>query len=402
MKAKIGIVTALFALGAVPASAMQQPSQQPASVGRTRITEANEAEILRAVNELRSREARILRELSRTSLTDSVSRRALEQQLAIVSREAFTMMSVIEGRCLEQRSVAPNGYLGVTITTEVEVVDRVARVQRSVVTSVEPGSPAEVAGVRADDRLVSIAGRDARTGFPELADVLQPGRRVAVVVERDDAPREFTVTVAPRPQRMSPACPEFERAMQPLRMGSVARVWVRDTADAEGNRVVTVMPMPSMAPTPPTPPTPRARPYATMPPTPTTAPTPPTPPTPPASGAPMVFMYGVTNGATSEIAYFNGAQFRTLDDDWRGVLGIRSGTDGVLVNEVAAGSAAAISGLKAGDVVLTVDGTAATSPIVVARLLSLSDAPQVSMRVMRSRETRTVTFRRTATPLPRQ
>lgn len=400
MKARFGFVVAALALSATPAQAWQQTTAPTAqTVVRTRTTQANEDEILRVVNELRAREARILRELSRTSLTDTVARRSLESQLATVSREAFTVMSVIEGRCMEQRSVAPNGYLGVTITTEVEVVDREVRAQRSVVTSVEPGSPAEAAGIRADDWLVSVAGRDARTGFPELSDVLIPGRRVSVAVVREGAPREFTLTVAPRPQRMIAACPEFERAMQPLRMGSVARVWVRDTSDAQGNRVVTVMPMPGV---PPAPPTPRIGRTAPTPPAPGVSPTPPAPPTPPASGAPMVFMYGVTNGATSEIAYFNGAQFRTLDNDWRGVLGIRNGTDGVLVNEVAAGSAAAISGLKAGDVVLSVDGTTATSPIVVARLLSLSDAPQVSMRVLRARETRTVTFRRTATPLPRQ
>jgi hypothetical protein len=87
------------------------------------VTEANEAEIMRAVNELRARESRILRELSRTSLTDTLTRRNLEAQLATVSREAFTVMSVIEERCLEQRSLAPNGYLGVTITTEVQVVE---------------------------------------------------------------------------------------------------------------------------------------------------------------------------------------------------------------------------------------------------------------------------------------
>ena len=115
----------------------------------------------------------------------------------------------------------------------------------------------------------------------------------------------------------------------------------------------------------------------------------------------MVFLYGVTNGATSEISYFNGAQFRSLDEDWRSVLGVRAGTDGVLVNEVAAGSAAAAAGLKSGDVVLSVNGTAATSPLVVARLLSLSDANSSTLRVWRARDTRTVTMRRHAEVTPR-
>lgn len=400
MKRKISLVVLLAVTTAMPSAALQQAPESPAL--RTRSIQFNADEIIRLVNELRSRESRLLRELAATSPEDHVTRRGLEQQLARVSREAFSVMSVIESRCRERRTVASNGYLGLNITSEVELRDRgVTVVERTVITSVEPGSPAEAAGIRADDQLVSIGGRDARTVVPHLADLLEPGRRLPVVVEREGKGLEFTLTVAPRPQRMNIACPEFERAMQPLRMGSVARVWVRDSADENGNRVVTMLPAPSVrgtSPMPGTPPTPRAPRAATLQ---GTVPTPPTAATPPAAVAPIVFLYGVTNGATSEISYFNGAQFRTLDEDWRGVLGVRAGTDGVLVNEVAVGSAAAAAGLKAGDVVLSVDGTAATSPLVAARLLSLTDADHSVLRVWRARETRTVNIRRNAERVPR-
>jgi S1-C subfamily serine protease len=388
MKRNLGLIALLTVSTAAPLAAMQQTPAT--STVRTQATQFNEDEIIRLVNELRAREARLLRELTSAALDDIVTRRSLEQQLARVSREAFSVMSVIESRCLEQQAAASNGYLGVTITSEVEVRDRNASVvERTVVTSVEPGSPAEVSGILAGDRLISVGGRDAHTVVPRLADLLEPGRRLAVVVERGGKPVAFVVTVAPRPQRMRTACPEFERAMQPLRMGSVARVWVRDSADESGNRVVTMLPTPSARGSQPMPSTPPAPPV-------------PVAPTPPAASAPMVFLYGVTNGATSEISYFNGAQFRTLDDDWRSVLGVRSGTDGVLVNEVAVGSAAAAAGLKSGDVVLSVDGTAATSPLVVARLLALNDADQSTLRVWRARDTRTVTLRRNAERLPRR
>lgn len=364
---------------AMPLAAMQQVSGSGAA--RTRATEFNEDEMIRLVNELRSREARLLRELAATSPDDVVALRNLEQQLMRVSREAFSVMSVIESRCLEQQTANGGGYLGLTVTTEVEVRSGDVAVERSVISSVEPGSPAEAAGIRADDRLLSVGGRDARSTVPRLADLLEPGRRLPVIVERDGRQQEFTVTVAPRPQRMRTACPQFERAMQPLRMGGVARVWLRDSVGADGNRVVTVLP------------TPRATTVRGT----ATAPTASAP-----SAAPMVFLYGVPNAATSEIAYFNGAQFRALDDDWRSVLGVRRGTDGVLVNEVAAGSAAAEAGLKAGDVILSVDGTTATSPLVVARLLGLSDTDASSLRVWRARETRTVTIRRVRPSSPRQ
>jgi predicted metalloprotease with PDZ domain len=344
--------------------------------------------MVRLVNELRAREARLLRELNATPETELGSRRLIEQQLARTAREAFAVMSVIESRCLEQRVNAPRGHLGVTIDNEVEVRD--GRIVGSVakVASVEPGSPASSAGLQSGDRLLSIAGRDFNAGLPRLGDVLEPGRRVIVRIQRDGQMREVPVVVGAGTPRMDPACPEYERLMQPLRMGGVARVWVRDTSDGEGRRVVTMLQSPRtpVPATPPTPPTPGVA---------AVAPVPPTPPTPPTPG---VYVFGITRGATSEFAYYNGAQFRQLDDDWRNVLGIRSGTDGVLVNEVAPGSAAAASGLRGGVVFVSVDGTAATSPLVVVRLLSLEDRDENRLRVIRARDTRTVVLKRNASP----
>ncbi len=410
MRTQLGLTMLLVVATASPLAAAQQTTTTTTTVTspmRTRATQSNEEEMIRLVNELRSREARLLRELAATPFEDIATRRSIEQQLARVSREAFSVMSVIESRCLEQQATNSSGYLGLNITSELEVRGQNVTLERSMITSVEPGSPAEAAGLRAEDRLVSVGGRDARTSLPRLADLLEPGRRVSVVVEREGKEREFAVTVAQRPQQLRTACPQFERAMQPLRMGSVARVWVRDSADESGQRVVSMLPMPAMAPMPPTPPAastppaPRATTVRGISPTPPAPATAPTPPAPPSVSAPMVFFYGNTNSPTSEIAYFNGAQFRALDADWRNVLGVRAGTEGVLVNEVAAGSAAAAAGLKAGDVVLSVDGTAATSPLVVARLLSLADDNSTTLRVWRARDTRTVTFRRATATTPR-
>jgi S1-C subfamily serine protease len=378
------------------------------------LTTGNEAEVLRVVNELRERESRILRELQSTPLVRTDARRELEESLARVSREAFTVMSVIESRCLEERATTPNGYLGVNLTTEIEVRDRIAAVQRSVITSVEPGSPAQRAGLVSGDRLLSIGGRDARERLPELAGLLEPGRRIAVRVERDGMVREIPVVVAPRPQRFDQGCPQFERAIQPLRMGGMARVWVQDSADGRGNRVMYLMEPAAMPPvvaargTPSTP-TPHATPA--IPATPATAarPTAPsarTPAAPPAPApaspaAPSVFVFGSSSGGGSQVAYFAGAQFRELDDDWREVLGLKSGTQGVLVNEVARGSAAAQSGLKVGDVITRVGGTVATSPFVVSRLLGLNEDQRATLQILRKRQPERVTLQWDS-PMPRR
>src|SRR5690606_26465707 len=152
------------------------------------------------------------------------------------------VMSVIESRCLEQRVNPPRGHLGVTIDNDGLVRD--GRLERNVasIASVEPGSPAATAGLQAGDRLISIAGRDFANGLPRLGDVLEPGRRVIVRIQRDGLERDVPVIVGQGTPRMDPACPEYERLMQPLRMGGVARVWVRDTAGSDGTRYVTVMP----------------------------------------------------------------------------------------------------------------------------------------------------------------
>ncbi|WKW13422.1 PDZ domain-containing protein [Pseudogemmatithrix spongiicola] len=388
--------TAVLALVATPAFAQQTSvSATSPAMARTRAADANAEEMLRLVNELRAREARLLRELAATPESEAGTRRNIEQQLARTAREAFAVMSVIESRCLEQRIAPPRGHLGVTIDNDLDMRD--GRVARSVanIASVEPGSPAATAGLQAGDRLISIAGRDFSNGMPRLGDLLEPGRRIVVRIQRDGLEREVPVVVGQGTPRMDPACPEYERVMQPLRMGTIARVWVRDTSDGQGNRVVTVLPTPRTAlvrsPNPPPPP-----PAAPNAPTATAAPTPPVPPAAPAT--PGVYVFGYTRGATSEFAYYNGAQLRQLDDDWRNVLGLRSGTEGVLVNEVAPGSAAAAAGLKSGDVILSVDGNTATSPLVVVRMLSLDDRDETRLRVIRARDTRTVVFKRGDAP----
>ncbi len=345
------------------------------------LTAANESEVLRVVNELRSREAGLLRALHAIPEGNLAERRALQEDLATLSREAFTVMSVIESRCVESRTSAPAGYLGLTITTDVVVRDRNVNVQKSVVSSVEPGSPAERAGLATGDLLLSVAGLDAMERLPELGGMLEPGRKIEVVVDRHGRPLTVDVTVAPRPQRFDRGCPQFERAIQPLRMGGVARVWVQDSTDGSGNRVMYIV----SAPMPPQPPTPAVSGTSPVPPVPGVAPRPPTPP--------AVVSFGTTMGGSSTVGYFAGAQFRALDDDWRAVLGLQPGTTGVLVNEVAPGSAAAQSGLRVGDVVTQIDGAAASSPYVVVRLLGINEQTQASLRVVRARDSRVVVLR---------
>ena len=154
--------------------------------------------------------------------------------------------------------------MGVHISSEVKVDSTGNVTSRSVITSVEPGSPAQAAGLQSGDQLRSIAGLVMREPWPDLSDVMQPGRRIVVRVERAGVERDLNVTVAPRPQRWDPGCPKFERAIQPLRMGGVARVWVRDSAGETGERVLWVA-TPETPPAPSTPSAPAAVPLRSRP-----------------------------------------------------------------------------------------------------------------------------------------
>lgn len=386
---------ALFLLmaAALPLAAQQtQVSGTAPAQARSRAASANAQEMLSLVNELRAREARLLRELAATPENEIGTRRSIEQQLARTAREAFAVMSVIEARCLEQRVNPPRGHLGVAIDISTEVNNGEVVRSQTTVASVEPGSPAATAGILAGDELISIGGRNAATAIPRLGEILEPGRRIVLRVKRDGSERDIPVTVGDGTPRMDPACPEYERVVAPLRMGVAARVWVMDSVDGRGQRVVTLRrALPSPPPVPGQPSTVAPAPAGAV-----TATTPPPPPVPPST--PGVYVFGVTRGATGEFAYFNGAQLRQLDDDWRNVLGIRSGTEGVLVNEVAPGSAAAAAGLRSGDVIIAVDDTPAPSPLLVVRMLSLEDRTENRLRVIRARETRTVVMKRNPAP----
>jgi serine protease Do len=68
-----------------------------------------------------------------------------------------------------------------------------------------------------------------------------------------------------------------------------------------------------------------------------------------------------------------------------------SDRDGVLVTTVTDGSAAAKAGLKAGDVILALDGEDVGSPGDVARRVAAAEPGPVAVRILRDRKERTVT-----------
>jgi len=100
------------------------------------------------------------------------------------------------------------GYMGVSLQfTESIRKDGVAA-QEGVgvfLSEVMPGGPAELAGLRADDRLVAIDGREIETLDEIMRAMMQTekGDRVSVTVQRDDRERTFDVVLGELPKRQA-------------------------------------------------------------------------------------------------------------------------------------------------------------------------------------------------------
>ncbi len=96
------------------------------------------------------------------------------------------------------------GYLGVTssavnVSSVINGEVRVGYCDYPVVESVEPGSPAEKAGLLAGDTLLAYNGRDLRESDVNFSQLLVPGQAVRVQYRRAGRVREIPMTVAQRP-----------------------------------------------------------------------------------------------------------------------------------------------------------------------------------------------------------
>lgn len=321
----------------------------------TMIRTSNPEDLLRLVQDLGAREERLLRELKATPTSDVARHDRIYGELSDVARERFAVLSAVEMRCEAESGPRPTGYLGLNLNTERDPVDGSPAL--TVVASVDPGSPAQRAGVLAGDTLLSLGGRDMRRRLPD-AGLLEPGNRVSVRVARGGGVRDIMVTAAPRPQGIGRSCGEFERVLRPLRVAAPGRYILRDDQRAPQRREVGGgQPVPSAQP----------------------------------EGI-RLFVFEAEHMA-SVAPFFAGAQFRALNDQWRANLRLKADQQGVLVNSVAAGSPMAHSGLREGDVVTALDDTPTAAPMSLVNLLTVNEKPEASLKVLRAGERKTLVLR---------
>ena len=227
------------------------------------------------------------------------------------------------------------GYLGVSVQ---EIRARLRKaleipvdVEGLIVTNVHDDTPADDAGIRANDVILKVNGKAVgdEEEFTDEIRSFKPETRLAISIWRDGVTKEVSVTLGRRSDMdyfgWSGHAPQHF-------------YWSHDGDD------VTVVPR---GPRPP-----RA-PRAPM------APTPPTPPTPPA--APHGFYFHNFDN-TPGFAFSSsggrgrlGIEIQDLNDDIGSFFGVPDG-EGVLVWKVREESPAAEAGLKAGDVIVEVEG----------------------------------------------
>jgi serine protease Do len=210
-----------------------------------------------------------------------------------------------------------------------------------VILSVEPGSPAERAGIAAGDVLIALDDRNVREGVPSFTKLLRPGSRLRVKVKRGKETRRLTVLVEPRPQEFAESYGGVPDSVR-LRL---------DPPEA---------PAPVVAPEP-------------------------APQIPPPALEPLAPHYGAD--LSSPIA---GAELVPLRGDLRDYFGVESG---LLVLRVARGTPGGRAGLRGGDVIVRANGRDVTSVRGLQLALARSSARTVELEVVRKKERHSLTLR---------
>jgi len=212
------------------------------------------------------------------------------------------------------------------------------------VTEVVKDSPAEKAGLRKDDVILRFDGESVTSvrKLTRLVNESAPDQAVHLTVSRGGAEQELTATLT-------------KRKMDDVFSGSMPRI-LRG-GDENGGRV---FPAPNW------------------------------PPSIIGGDEPFILSMG---GANRRI----GVSTQTLTKQLADYFGVSAG---VLVTSVTENSPAAKAGLKAGDVITAIDGEKVSSPGDLVRGIGKKENGDVSLTVVRDRNTRTVTITPEKNPQP--
>ena len=371
------LLLSLFATGVPGTSAVAQRDSVRVRVVSLEAQVEKLAQQLATQRRLQDEMARIYGQLvARTDSDDGSQRaasmaaaRAMRERMQVSQNELFALSKRLESLC--NAETKPRGWIGVNLSGEVTVSrtgdgpNVFSFAAHQMVESVEPGSPAQKAGVRSGDVVVALSGRDLRVGDVIPAEVLRPGARVPLKIRRGGSTQVLMVRVEPRPESFQDTpCPWIDAnvavAMAPMppRAEMAFELVVPDSADRVGPGAIRYLP--------------RAARAAAVTPAPMVARAP-APPT--FYSGPFVDFFANGSGVVA------GAQVVPMNHDLGQSFG---GVDqGLLVISVLQGTAAENSGLRAGDVLLTANEQDLTSPRVLQREIASASEHEVKLLIVR-------------------
>lgn len=311
----------------------------------------------------------------RTSVEGSL--RLLRARLASLETDAVRIRSRLNEICDADRQ--PDGWVGIAYSVNASATreDDGRVIMRFIdypsIESVEPGSPADKAGIRGGDRILSMSGRDLKDAEIDFTPMLKPGTHIPFKVQRGVETKQIDVTVEPRPNDFSTPCPWVDERIAAAFAPSQFMVTVTTNDDPSGvvaaggsqTRILR-----RRTPTPPPPPTAVA------------AAVPPVAPVPPL--APV----GIVGSGASVV--FGGAQFVAVGPELAEALGVERG---LLVVGTGRGSPAEQSGLRVGDVLVSVDGKALVSPLILMQAVEQSTRRELKLQLVRKRKNASATLR---------
>jgi C-terminal processing protease CtpA/Prc len=327
-----------------------------------------------------------------------VATKRLREQLDAAQRDASQLRAQLASMC--NRGAKPQGYMGITFSAtmsagEAPGVEIYRFAENPTVETVEPGSPAEQAGVAKGDEIILIGGRRVMGNEIVFTRLLRPGNRLPIRVRRDGDVKDVVLVVGERPASLDNGCPFLDAkvmaafgdqlTVSPLRVG--AGSIVRSGQSEYGRVRVATTPEPTPAP----PVAPRAEGGVIV-----VAPTPMVPsltiPAPAAPGERVAARSGfVFTSTTASPVVIAGATIVRTNDDLRETFGVQNG---VLVLDVARGSPAYTSGLRGGDIIVAVGRVNnINNPATIQRAIDSADDSEVRLRVIRKKKAQSITLR---------
>lgn len=267
------------------------------------------------------------------------------QVMRLTRTFSIGLIAALSAVPLAARAQGPQskGWVGVVITTGIGQTDRGGSMvfnDYPIIESIEPGSPAERAGLMTGDVIISINSQDLRKNPVPPSAMLEPGQKVIFRYKRNDVLKSVAILVEPRPAGNP----------QTIALSLIGPAPSPERGEGQSQRVTIRRSMPPMV---------EISPLATP------------------SGRPSI---GVA-----------GALLTQLNDDLRDALSVKG--NGVFVINVEIGTPAGESGLKSGDVILRADREAVSNPGELLRIMRANAENAVRLQIIRKRKPQVVTLR---------